>query len=133
VAAAAERVDTILREQVLAKVCGGAIPQYSEGLAYTCAMGPEVGWLEGRSFQSILTGLPIKRGSLGLRSQLDLGPAAWLGALEQALPAFSGEKAVCPPLAELSGAEEDDLHRAAYRGGAPAGLGPAPGPRPADV
>ena len=42
---------------------------------------------------------------------MDLSPAAWLGALEQALPDFSGEKGVCPPLAELSGSEEDDLHR----------------------
>ena len=34
-----------------------------------------------------------------------------MGALEQALPAFSGEKGVCPPLAELSGSNEDDLNR----------------------
>ena len=46
-----------------------------------------------------------------MRSQLDLSPAAWVGALEQALPFFSGEKGVCPPLAELSGSTEDDLHR----------------------
>ena len=93
------------------KVAGGDIPQFGEGLSYTCAMGPEVGWLEGRSFQSIITGLPIKSGGLGLRSMLDLAPAAWLGALEQAVPFFAGEKQVCPPLAHLAGLEEGVLER----------------------
>lgn len=109
VAAAADRMDSIL-QGVLESVAGFSIPQ-GGGQSYTCAMGPEVGWLEGRSFQQITTSLPVKSGGLGLRSQLDLSPAAWVGALEQALPFFSGEKGVCLPLAELSGAEEDDLHR----------------------
>ena len=109
VAAAADRVDTILLG-VLEEVAGFDIPQ-GGGHSFTCAMGPEVGWLEGRSFQQITSSLPIKSGGLGLRSQLDLSPAAWVGALEQALPFFSGEKGVCPPLAELAGEEEDDLHR----------------------
>lgn len=74
-------------------------------------MGPEVGWLEGRSYQQITTSLPIKSGGIGLRSQLDLSPEAWLGALEQALPFFSGDKGVCPPPAELSGSDQDDLHQ----------------------
>ena len=110
VAAAAERVDSILH-QVLESVAGFSIPEWGEGKAYTCPLGPEVGWLEGRSFQSVLMGLPIKSGGLGIRSQLDLSPAAWYGALEQSVPFFSGEKAVCPPLADLSGYGEDDLHR----------------------
>ena len=109
VAAAADRVDTILRG-VLEEVAGFTIPQ-GGGHSYTCAMGPEVGWLEGRSVQQITSSLPIKSGGLGLRSQLDLSPAAWVGALEQALPYFSGEKGVCPPLSELSGEEEGDLQR----------------------
>ena len=46
-----------------------------------------------------------------MRSQLDLSPEAWLGALEQALPFFSGDKGVCPPPAELSGSDQDDLHQ----------------------
>ena len=110
VAGAAARVDTVLRK-VLEKVAGGEIPQERGGLDYTCAIGPEVGWLEGRSFQNIITGLPIKSGGLGLRSMLDLAPAAWLGALEQALPFFSGEKQVCPPLADLAGPENDPFNR----------------------
>ena len=42
---------------------------------------------------------------------LDLAPAAWLGALEQAIPFFAGEKQVCPPLAHLAGLEEGVLSR----------------------
>ena len=109
VAAAADRVDTILTG-VLETVSGFHMPQ-GGGQPYTCPMGPEVGWLEGRSYQQIISTLPIKSGGMGLRSQLDLSQAAWVGALEQALPFFAGEKGVCPPLAELSGEEEDDLHR----------------------
>ena len=113
-AGAAARVDTVLRK-VLEKVAGGEIPKDGGGLDYTCAMGPEVGWLEGRSFQSIITGLPIKSGGLGLRSMLDLAPVAWLGALEQALPFFSGEKQVCPPLADLAGPENDPFNSLATK------------------
>ena len=72
----------------------------NSAMDYICPMGPEVAWLRGRSFQSINATLPIKSGGLEKRSQMELSPAAWLGALEQALPEFSGEKAVCPPLAE---------------------------------
>ena len=82
------------------------IPQAGVDLSYTCPVGPEVGWLEGRSFQSVISRLPIKSGGLGLRSMLDLSPAAWFGALEQAVPFFAGEKQVCPPLAHLAGLEE---------------------------
>ena len=45
VAGAAARVDRVLRK-VLEKVAGGEIPKDGGGLDYTCAMGPEVGWLE---------------------------------------------------------------------------------------
>ena len=75
VAGAADRVDSILWK-VLEKVAGSVIPQAAEDLAYTCPVGPEVGWLEGRSFQSIISRLPIKSGGLRLRSMLDLSPAA---------------------------------------------------------
>ena len=57
VAAAAARVDTVL-QGVLQEVGGVNIPLGGEGLSYTCPMGPEVPHLEGRSFQSMLSGLP---------------------------------------------------------------------------
>ena len=74
VASTAARVDAILL-RVLEEVAGFTIPQESRVLDYTCPMGPEVLWLEGRSFQSINTGLPIKSGGLGLCSQLEQSPA----------------------------------------------------------
>ena len=81
VARAAARVDTIPQE-VLEEVGGFTIPQEGGNLDYTCPMGLEVAWLRGRSFQAISSTLPIKSGGLGIRSQVDLSPAAWLGALE---------------------------------------------------
>ena len=91
VAAAAKRVDAVTLK-VLQEVAGFKVPQIGDELPYTCPMGQEVPHLEGRSFQSILTGLPVKYGGLGLRSQLEQSPAAWVGALEQALPFFQGRR-----------------------------------------
>ena len=71
VAAAAKRVDEVLRG-VLEQVAGFRIPQEGEGLIYSCPMGGEVEGLQGASFQSLLTALPIKLGGLGLRSQVQL-------------------------------------------------------------
>ena len=43
----------------------------------------------------------MKAGGLGLRGQVELSPVAFIGALEQALPCFGGERGVCPSLAHL--------------------------------
>ena len=110
VQAAAGRVDKVLRG-VLEQVAGFKIPQSEDGLCYTCPMTAGVEGLHGVSFQSVLTGLPVKSGGLGLRSQVQLSPAAWIGGLEQALPYFGGEKGVCPALGELGGADKDSLDR----------------------
>ena len=40
---------------------------------------------------------------LGLRCQADLSPAAFLGAVEQTLPSFIGERGICPQVAHLVG------------------------------
>ena len=40
--------------------------------------------------------MPLNMGGLGMRSQLDLIPVAYIGALEQTLTAFGGETGVCP-------------------------------------
>ena len=57
----------------------------------------------GKTFQNILSALPIKCGRLGLRDQVQLSPAAYVAGLEQALPFFGGEKGICPPLDQLGG------------------------------
>ena len=99
---AATRVNRVVLE-VMEKMTGVSIPQSDGGLSYTCPMNMEVMGLRGKSFQSVLTTLPIKLGGLGLRDQLQLSPAAYVAGLEQALPFFGGEKGICPPLAEVGG------------------------------
>ena len=61
--------------------------------------------LTGRSLQSWLTSLPVRQGGMGMASQAELIPAAFIGSLEQALPFFGGEGGVCPTLAHLVGEE----------------------------
>ena len=45
----------------------------------------------------------MRLGGFGLRSQADLSPAAFVGAVEQTLPSFIGEKGVCTQLVEVIG------------------------------
>ena len=80
-------------------------------MSYTCPLQAEVLGLRGRSFQSLLATLPIKCGGLGLRDQVQLSPAAYVGCLEQAIPFFDGEKGVCPPLSCLAGSNLDFAER----------------------
>ena len=80
---------------MLEKIVGVNIQQGNEGVM-------KVGGLEGKSFQYLLTTLPIKLGGLGLREQLKLSLATYVAGLEQALPFFGGE-GICPTLAYLGG------------------------------
>ena len=70
------------------------IPQTGEGLPFTCPMNMDVRGMTGKSFQSIVFTLPIKMGGLGLRDQVWLSPAAYVAALEHAIPFFGGENGV---------------------------------------
>ena len=99
---AAERMNKVARG-VLEKILGVPVPQEGEGLCYTCPLEAEVSRLRGKSFQSLLSSLPVKCGGLGLRDQVQLSPAAYVAGLEQALPFFGGEKGICPPLEQLGG------------------------------
>ena len=60
---------------------------------------------DGLSFQSWLVRQPVRLGGLGLRSLADTCPAAFLGALETALPSFVGEHDGCTVLEDLVGPE----------------------------
>ena len=53
----------------------------------------------------------MKLGGLGLRCQADLSPAAFVGALEQTLPSFTGERGICPQLSYLVGDMENANQR----------------------
>ena len=50
--------------------------------------------------------LLVRLGGFGLRSHEDTAPLAFLGALEQAVPAFQGAKGICPQLSEVLGGED---------------------------
>ena len=62
--------------------------------------------LKGKTFSEWVVRQPIRLGGMGLRSLVDLSPAAFVGAVEQAIPSFYGEKGVCPVLATVVGGIE---------------------------
>ena len=92
-----------LLHEVLEAVAGQHIPLREEGLGVEECLTIPVTGLSGRSLQSWLTSLPVRQGGMGMTSQAELIPAAFIGTLEQALPFFGGESGVCPPLAHLVG------------------------------
>jgi hypothetical protein len=50
--------------------------------------------------------LPVKLGGWGLRSLEETSQAAFVGAVEQAVPSFSGPEGICPQLTEYLGGED---------------------------
>ena len=62
-------------------------------------------------YQEWVVRQPIKLGGFGLRSQADLSPAAFIGAVEQVLPSFIGVKGVCPQLGHVLGSMDESLTR----------------------
>ena len=71
----------------------------------------EVPGLPIQTYQEWVVRQPIRLGGFGLRSQVDISPAAFIGALEQILPSFVGVKGVCPQLAHVLGSMEDSNSR----------------------
>ena len=100
VKAAAERMDIILW-QMLEAVVGSHLPRQQEGLGYEHCLDIPIQNLTGNSFLTWVAKMPIRLGGLGIRCQADISPLAYIGALEQSLPHFGGEKGVCQPLAHL--------------------------------
>ena len=97
---AAEGMDKLMLESV-ESLLGVHIPLSDEGLGWECPIQVPVQGLEGRSFQQWVMRQPVKMGGLGLRSQVELSPAAFIGGLEQSLPHFSDS--ICPQLTEVVG------------------------------
>ena len=106
VLAAAQRVDNILWS-CLEVVAGSHIPKVCENLGWDQPLNCPVENLDGRSFQAWVVGLPVRLGGLGITSQVELSPIAYIGGLEQSLPYFGGEKGICPPLAHLVGEDSN--------------------------
>ena len=94
---AAEKMDKVLWE-VLEMTASSHIPRTEEGKGWECVLDVPCQALQGKSFQEWIIRQPVKLGGFGLRSQADLSPAAFVGALEQTLPSFTGERGVCHSL-----------------------------------
>ena len=85
---------------------GLLIPRTTTNTAWDCVLPVPVAGREARSFQDWVVRLPVKLGGFGFRSMKDTASLAFIGALEQAIPAFQGERGVCPQLADLLGGQE---------------------------
>ena len=99
---AAARMD-MLEIKILEKLIGSHIPLEKEGLGWDLPINVPIENLNGRSFQQFVIRQPIKMGGLGIRSNVETSPAAFIGGLEQALPHFVGENGVCQQLTTLIG------------------------------
>ena len=99
---AAEEMDKIMLGSI-ERLLGVHLPMYDEGLGWECPVQVPVEGLQGRSFQHWVMRQPVKMGGLGLRGQVELSPAAFIGGLEQALPHFIGVGGVCPQLVAVLG------------------------------
>ena len=99
---AAEKMDRIVLS-ILEKLLGTEIPMTDEGKGFECPVRVPISELDNKSFQSWIIRLPIKSGGLGLRSNVETSPAAFIGGVEQSLPHFSKENGVCPALVDTIG------------------------------
>ena len=61
---------------------------------------------EARSFQQWIARLPVRLGGFGFLSHKDTASVAFIGAVEQAIPAFQGERGICPQLADKIGGDD---------------------------
>ena len=92
--------------KVLESATGLSIPRSSSNTPWNCVLPIPVMERERQTFQEWVVRLPVRLGGFGIRSFKDTSGIAFLGALEQAIPAFQGERGVCPQLADDMGGDE---------------------------
>ena len=85
---------------------GAHIPLGEEGRGWECVPPVPVAGREGKSFASWAVRLPVRLGGWGLRSLEETSQAAFIGAVEQAVPSFSGPEGICPQLSNYLGGED---------------------------
>ena len=78
---------------VLEKTVGFLVPRVTEGRGWDCVVS--VPGREDMTYQEWLVRQPIKMGGMGLRSLVDTSLVAYLGAIEVAIPSFTGEGGIC--------------------------------------
>ena len=98
-------LDNVLWE-IMETAIGNHVPKIDEGLDWDCPVAVPVETLRNRSFQHWVMRQPIKLGGMGLRSMLEVSSAAFVGAVEVAIPSMVGEDGVCPQLSREVGEAE---------------------------
>ena len=101
--------------RVLEATIGSKIPEGTERGERDCVLDVPVDELNGLTFQQVVVRLPVRLGGLGIKSLVQLSPAAFAGPVEQCVPQFSpAAGAVCPQLSSTYGGDE------CFSGAAPA-------------
>ena len=81
---------------ILQHAVGFTIPRVGEGRDWDIVL--QVPGREGLTYQEWLVRQPIKCGGMGMRSLVETSRVAFLGALEIAIPSFTGEDQICEKL-----------------------------------
>ena len=110
VRAAANKMDDVLWK-VLETTAFSRIPRNDSDSPWENVTKIVIPGLQEQSFQEWVVRQPIKLGGFGLRSQVDLSLAAYIGAVEQVIPSFTGVNGICPQIAHLVGSTEDPQSR----------------------
>ena len=92
--------------KVLESATGLSIPRSSTNSPWNCVLPIPVMERDKQTFQEWVVRLPVRLGGFGIRSLQDTSSIAFLGALEQAVPAFQGERGVCHQLSNIFGGDE---------------------------
>ena len=71
----------MLEIKILEKLIGSHIPLEKEGLGWDLPINVPIENLNRRSFQQFVIRQPIKMGGLGIRSNVETSPAAFIGGL----------------------------------------------------
>ena len=92
---------------MMERAVGQQIPRANHGLGFECMLDLLVDSMAGRSFQELHVRTPIRLRGFGLRSLLQSSPAAFIGAIERSVSAFSGEAGICRKLEHLLGGGQE--------------------------
>ena len=85
------------------QLTGTHLPLANENMGWECPLNVPIDSINGRTFPHWVLRQPIKMGGLGIRSQVETSPAAFIGGLEQALPHLTGPEGVCQNLVGILG------------------------------
>ena len=98
----ASKMDKVLKS-VLNDLIGIEVPEKENGYSWSCPINIPVEGQSGKSFQSWIVRQPIRMGGLGIRSQVEVSPAAFIGGVEMSLPHFTNGDTVCQQLEPVIG------------------------------